>query len=391
MIFKTPELSPADIKVCELISELRKKLRFNTATPRRWSGLLRRLTLARNIRGSNSIEGYRASVDDAIAVIEGEETLDANDETVLALTGYRNAMTYVLQLAKDPNFKLHEGYIRSLHYMMIAHDLSKSPGNWRPGTIYVRDEQKNEIVYEGPDRDNLESLIEELVDSVNNPAPGCPDVIQGAMAHLNLVMIHPFSDGNGRMARCLQTLVLAHQGILEPEFCSVEEHLGKVQQEYYDVLALVGQGSWHPEGDARPWIRFMLKAHYVQALRVQWRMNLLDRVGNAVETELKRRGLPDRMFYPLADATISLRVRNSSYRKIAEISENLASRDLKQLVQEGLLVPIGENRGRMYEAAPQLAQLRHQLWESFKASDPFKIPEDSPAQKELPLEVNDVP
>lgn len=232
MIFTPPKLNQSEIKVCGLIGELRKNLRFRIATPRRWSGLLRRLTLARNIRGSNSIEGYRASVDDAMAVVEGEETLDANQETVLALTGYRNAMTYVLQLARDPNFKLHEGYIRSLHYMMIAHDLAKNPGNWRPSSIYVHDEQKNEIVYEGPDRDLLESLIQELVDSVNTPAEGCPDVIQGAMAHLNLVMIHPFSDGNGRMARCLQTLVLARQGILEPEFCSVEEHLGKVQQDY---------------------------------------------------------------------------------------------------------------------------------------------------------------
>jgi len=41
------------------------------------------------------------------------------------------------------------------------------------------------------------------------------------MAHLNLVMIHPFSDGNGRMARCLQTLVLGREGILEPEFSSL--------------------------------------------------------------------------------------------------------------------------------------------------------------------------
>ena len=73
----------------------------------------------------------------------------------------------------------------------------------------------------------------------------------------------------------LETLVLARQGILEPEFCSVEEHLGKVQQEYYDALTTVGQGSWHPEGDTRPWIRFMLSAHYVQALRVQWRINIL--------------------------------------------------------------------------------------------------------------------
>lgn len=67
------------------------------------------------------------------------------------------------------------------------------------------------------------------------------------MAHLNLVMIHPFSDGNGRMARCLQTLVLAREGILEPEFSSIEEYLGRNTQDYYSVLAETSEGSWHPK------------------------------------------------------------------------------------------------------------------------------------------------
>jgi Fic family protein len=52
-------------------------------------------------------------------------------------------------------------------------------------------------------------------------------LVQGAMAGLNLVMIHPFSVGSGRMARCLPTLVPGGEGILEPEFSSIEEHLGR--------------------------------------------------------------------------------------------------------------------------------------------------------------------
>lgn len=57
--------------------------------------------------------------------------------------------------------------------------------------------------------------------------------IQAGMAHLNLVMIHPFRDGNGRMARCLQSLVLARGGILDPVFISIEEYLGRNTQRYY--------------------------------------------------------------------------------------------------------------------------------------------------------------
>lgn len=86
-----------------------------------------------------------------------------------------------------------------------------------------------------------------------------------AMAHLNLAMIHPFSDGSGRMARCLQILVLAREKILTPEFTSIEKYLGHYTQAYFDVLAEGGGGSWQPHTDARPWVRFCLTAHYRQA------------------------------------------------------------------------------------------------------------------------------
>ena len=142
MLFRTEKLTQAEKDVIARIEDARKTLKYNLATPRRWRGLLRRNTLARAVRGSNSIEGYNVTAEDAIAAVEGEEPLDANREAWLAVTGYRTAMTFVLQLTKDENFLYNEGFLRSLHFMMLQHDLSKNPGNWRPGTIYVRDERK---------------------------------------------------------------------------------------------------------------------------------------------------------------------------------------------------------------------------------------------------------
>ena len=85
------------------------------------------------------------------------------------------------------------------------------------------------------------------------------------MAHLNLALVHPFSDGNGRMARCIQSYVLAGEGLLSSEFLSIEEYLGRNTNAYYDVLTEVAQGAWSPGRDARPWLRFCLTAHYRQA------------------------------------------------------------------------------------------------------------------------------
>ena len=83
--------------------------------------------------------------------------------------------------------------------MMVEYDLEASPGLWRPGPIWVQNELTKEIVYEGPDSAYVPSLAEDLVERLNND-DGLA-IVDAAMAHLNLVLIHPFPDGNGRMAR----------------------------------------------------------------------------------------------------------------------------------------------------------------------------------------------
>lgn len=374
-MFLAPELTEAEREVLEKIEELRKSLRYATAERRRWTGLLRRVLFARSIRGSNSIEGYEVSLDDAlsIALMEDEETLDAEQETKAAVIGYRNAMTYILQIADDPHFSYSEGLIKSLHFMMLHYALDKSPGRWRPGVIYVRDDDTGQIVYEGPDAIEVPDLMTELVTELNAPSD-VPPMVRAAMTHLNLTMIRPFRDGNGRMARALQTLVLAREGILVPEFASIEEYLGRNTPAYYDVLAEVCQGTWHPGNDARAWVRFSLTAHYRQARTVQERIKDTEKVWSQLETLIKQHRLPERTISGLYLATVGFRVRNAMYRTDAEVSDLVASRDLAMLVARGLLTPKGERRGRYYVAAQPLQAIRKDLDSRRKQiEDPFEM------------------
>src|SRR5688572_27609423 len=105
LIFKTPQLSFDETAALERIEELRGHLRYYIAEPRRWMGSVRRILSARAIQGSNSIEGYNVSVEDAVAAVEGGQPADAEWEDWQAILGYRSAMTYVLQLAHDEYFE----------------------------------------------------------------------------------------------------------------------------------------------------------------------------------------------------------------------------------------------------------------------------------------------
>src|SRR6202162_1001812 len=98
MLFKTPRLNADEHKTIQEILTIRDSLKYAISSTHRWVGVLRRNTFARAIQGSNSIEGYNVTADDAIAAVEGEQPLEAEREAWAAVTGYRNALTYVLQL-----------------------------------------------------------------------------------------------------------------------------------------------------------------------------------------------------------------------------------------------------------------------------------------------------
>jgi Fic family protein len=388
MIFQFPKLTADDRQVLELIRDLRKELRHQVnSNPVRWTGFLRRNTFARALQGSNSIEGINANLAQAVAIVDEEKPATMEEETERALTCYRTAMTYVLRLHDDPHAQINAQLIRSLHFMMLNYDMTMLPGQWRLGPIRVVRDPSGETVYEGPDAAQIPALIDELVVQVNSEDEVESSTVLAAMAHLNLAMIHPFRDGNGRMARALQTLVLTRNNVLSPVFCSIEEWLGHNTEAYYDILGKVGKGNWHPERDALPWVRFCLVAHYQQAATLMKRSIVIGRIWSEVEDLRKQHKLPERVELVLMDATFNYQVTNGRYRKESEISDVVASRDLKEMCDLGLLVPVGIKRGRYYVAAQPLKDIWARCIDRKRAANPYDIIKKRTGDAQLSLPV----
>jgi len=374
MLFSTPPIDSSEQRVIDQIDALWNNLRYQLAQPARWYGPLRRLVAARHVQGSNSIEGHHVSVEDAVALLDGNEAIDAIGEDAAAVRNYGDAMTYVLQLADDPTFEYSDGLLKSLHYSMMKHNLPSNPGRYRTGAVWVVSSSDGAVVYEGPDAERVPSFTRELINRLNieetsDSSPWVP----AAMAHLNLAMIHPFKDGNGRMARLLQTLVLSRARIQSDTFLSIEEYLGANTPAYYRVLAEVGEGRWNPTNDARPWIRFALRAQYTQAKTIERRITESARLWEAIDEARRSDGLHERTMGTLYGAAWGLRVRRSTHLAYAEdISERVATSDLQRLAEMGWLIPVGERRGRYYVASERLKILRDRTREPHKpVVDPF--------------------
>jgi Fic family protein len=372
MIYQIPALEQVDHAVLGLIHEQRAQLQYLiNQNPVRWTGSLRRNTFARAVQGSNSIEGYTANLADAVEIIDDEKPGTVEAETIKALVGYRTAMTYILQIHNDPYSDINRQLLRSLHYMMMSYDMTKLPGQWRRGPIYVVKED-GERVYEGPDVDVVPTLVDELIEQMKSTSE-TDAMVRGAMVHLNLAMIHPFKDGNGRMARALQTLLLTKDGILSPIYSSIEEWLGRNTKSYYEILAQTGEGKWSPANSALPWIRFCLHAHYQQGVTLIKRNYEIARLWEVVSSSIHLFGLPERAESPLIDAALGYRIRNNRYRTEAKISEVVASRDLKRLCEMGLLLPVGEKRGRFYVASEKLKKMQLAARDNSKTGNVYEL------------------
>lgn len=379
MLYGTPSLDGEDERVLGEIEDMRRELRYRLAEPHRWDGQLRRHLQARAIQGSNAIEGYLASVEDIESIMSGEPPLEAGESVTGEIAGYQQALTYVRQLAGAQHFRYEVGLLNALHFMMVGHHLDKGPGVVRSGGVFIRNNVTGEVVYEGPDPDHVPALLDELAVWLNEGDLDLPAYVRAAMAHFNLVSIHPWRDGNGRMSRALQTLVLGRERILTPEFCSIEEWLGIAENtvDYYRVLAAARAdgGRWNPDrADLRSWIRFSLRAHHMQAQRVQRRLNDAAEVWLRLEERIDVEGLPARCVAALYQVFTSRRLRRGTYQSDEGLSPGQATRDLRELARLDWLKPYGETKGRFYAVGPKMEEIRAEFTtRAVPLRDPYRV------------------
>lgn len=377
VLYKTPALVARDRRVLAEIEEMRDALRHVLRSNPRWSGQLRRNLTARAVAGSNTIEGYAATVDDVEALMAGEQPLETPHRTRVELEGYQRAMTYIQALSDaGESFRYDAGLLGGLHFMMQGHHLSKRPGRWRTGPVWVTSPDDPDVAaYTAPDAAQVPGLMDELLNWLNEGDLDAPIHVRASMAHLNLVNIHPWADGNGRMSRALSTLVFARDGVVPPEFSSIEEWLGRGQNTYayYSVLQRVGGPSWEPERDTRPWMRFCLAAHHRQAQQARRRTDLLSRAWVHLSEAVDEGGLDERVVYALLPAFWGTKVRRTVYQQDAGLSGQQAIRDLRELVRVGWLIPHGKARARYYAPGERLKAAQEQIRASAQPyADPYR-------------------
>jgi Fic family protein len=353
MIYKTPPIAGALLRRLSEFDDLRGRLGDQAGVAGRWLGGLRRQWRASAAASSIEIEGFRVPAQDAVAVATGTEPPDPSDEDRMALACYARAMDHVGVMADDPVFRWVDRVILDLHFDACYFQKDKDPGHYRRAGIEVTSPRGGPPAYVGPPHEDVATLMGEVVDWLERGDLSAHVAVRAAMAHLHVVSVHPFGDGNGRISRIVQSLVLAREGLLAPEFVSIEEYLGRHTDAYYETLGRVQGGSYQPERDAAPWVEFCVGAHIEQVHR---RLEQLEQAGarwRALEELVEAHGWPDRLVIAL-EQSLFAGVERSSYVAEADVSSPTATNDLRRLLDAGLVDQRGRGRSTRYVASEAL-------------------------------------
>jgi Fic family protein len=280
---------------------------------------LRKANRVRTILGSLAIEGNTLDLDQVTALLEGKRVIGRKEEIQEALNAIA---TYDLMAKFDPFSP--ESLLEAHQTMMDQ--LIPDPGKWRTRNVGILKGSK--VSHIAPKADRVPHLMEDLFRFLRTN--GYNPLIRSCVFHYELESIHPFQDGNGRIGRFWQTLLLYHY---HPafEFIPIESLIREHQQEYYAALEASDRS-----GDSTAFVHFSLGIIL---------KSLEDFVSSFSPKPLSATERLSRAKEHFVHREFSRKLYLELYKAISTAT---ASRDLKQATEAGILSRSGEKSLTLY-------------------------------------------
>lgn len=251
-------LSPALVQTIRQIGENKgRQDLFRIQAPEKLENL-RQVALIQSVESSNRIEGVTAPPDRIAALIREKVTPQNRSEAEIA--GYRDVLGTIHASASDVPFS--ERVVLQFHRDLMKYGTVPG-GVWKPvqneieevradGTRFVRFRPTEPHLTPDAMQELHQAFRQNLKEGRHEP------LILVALYVLDFLCIHPFTDGNGRMARLLSVLALYHQGYEIGRYISLERVIEQTKESYYDTLYRASQG-WHEDRhDPMPWVDYWL-------------------------------------------------------------------------------------------------------------------------------------
>ena len=279
------------------------------------------------------IEGTRLTLEQSERLLAGEAVPEADPEDTRELLNYRGAFEFVSTYLGHGG-PVTEGLVREIHKRLVegVRGDSAAPGEYRRVQNYVVNSATGEVVYTPPPVPDVPILMGELVAWLNEP--GVHPVLASGTAQFQLVHIHPFLDGNGRTSRLLSTLCLYRAGYDFKRLFTISEYYDRDRRAFYRAIQSVRKRGM----DLTGWLEFFTEGLATQLDEVKARGERTIRQDILV----RQHGLSDRQALALDRVFEQGRLTIGDFATLCPgVNRRTLQRDLKYLVEKGLLVEAG--------------------------------------------------
>jgi Fic family protein len=345
--------------------EAAREMVNNAALVPAWEAQFQAAALHRNVHHGTHLEGNGLSKEQAERIIilpdtQAEEAAEkagivGRNRDVQEVINYREVMRWIDELGSmgRDRISLSEDVFKQIHQITTYRILPEDErGHYRNVQVVVKNSQTGEITFKPPLSVEVPYHLEAFFSWINSKAGRVHHpIIRAGITHYELVRIHPFVDGNGRVARAMALLLLYADNYDAKRFFSLEEYYDKNAGDYYRALQSVGEGDAY---DLTYWLEYFTQGLAIELDKVKQQVLKLSR-----DLQLKQKighqiALSERQIRMLEIIhKHGGRVVSSELEKIFPlISVDTILRDLKDMVSKKLIIKRGRTKGASYELLP---------------------------------------
>ncbi len=297
------------------------------------------------------LEGNELNITQAERVLQGESVV-ARERDVQEVINYRKAMEFIASLhTGTQKEKIDEDLVLKLHSLTVERTLDpEKTGKFRQTQVVIRNSFTGEVSFRPPEASLVKGQIDNLFAFVNSATnDDIHPILKSGVVHYEFVRIHPFVDGNGRVGRCLSTLILYQEDYDIRKFFSLEEYFDKHAAEYYGALQSVTKNN----GDQTEWLEFFLESLAVELTKVKEKVERISIDGHIKE---KLGGAPlllsERQLKIIEYLQATGYLQNSAFKQLFPfVSEDTVLNELKNLIESGIVKKVGKTKAAKYVMA----------------------------------------
>ncbi|MCL4360529.1 Fic family protein [Patescibacteria group bacterium] len=308
-----------------------------------WEAKFREDALVRTVHHGTHIEGNELNITEAGKVLAGAKIV-GRDRDIQEVLNYRNVLKFIEGFDKP---EISDEGIKHIHELTAYRILpEETVGEYRKSQVVVKNSQTGEVTFRPPPALEVPFLVTAFLTWLNSASGETHTAIKAGVAHYELVRIHPFLDGNGRVARAVATVILFRGGYDIKRFFSLEEYYDREPLRYYEALQSVARA----EGNLTAWLEYFTEGLAIELTRIKEKVKTLS-------TDLKikksfggqQMALTERQIKIVEFIQENGFLQNKAFFELFPmISEDTVLRELKDLLEKGIVKKEGTTKGARY-------------------------------------------